>query len=85
MVSFSDRVRSVVRRIPKGSTRSYQEVAAAAGNPRAARAVAQVMAGNYDSSVPCHRVIRADGKPGGYNRGGEAEKRAILASEGVIL
>ncbi len=78
---FGDRVRAVVRDIPKGSTVSYQEVAKRAGNPKAARAVAQVMAKNFDPTVPCHRVIRSDGTLGGYNRGGEAGKRAILEAE----
>lgn len=81
--SFTERVRTVVREIPKGETRSYKEVACAAGNPLAARAVARVMAGNFDRTVPCHRVIRSDGKLGGYNRGGVSRKRAILRDEGV--
>jgi O-6-methylguanine DNA methyltransferase len=64
---------------------TYQEVATAVGKSAAARAVANIMAKNYDPTVPCHRVIRSDGKLGGYNRGGEAAKRAILVSEGVTL
>ena len=81
--SFSDTVRTVVKKIPKGETMTYSEVAARAGNPKAARAVARVMAANYDPAVPCHRVIRTDGGMGGYNRGGEGRKRAILVAEGV--
>ncbi len=83
--NFADIVRGIVRNIPKGTTLSYTEVARRAGNDRAARAVARIMAGNYDPTVPCHRVIRADGSPGGYNRGGIEQKRKILVSEGVIL
>lgn len=64
---------------------TYQEVAAACGRPQAARAVANVMAANYDASVPCHRVIKSDGTPGGYNRGGTPAKVALLRKEGVIL
>lgn len=64
---------------------SYSEVANAAGRPKAARAVANIMAKNFDPDIPCHRVIRSDGRLGGYNRGGEAAKRALLESEGVIL
>jgi O-6-methylguanine DNA methyltransferase len=82
---FSEKVRGVVRKIPKGTVMTYKEVAARAGNPRAARAVARVMAANYDPGIPCHRVIRTDGTLGGYNRGGEARKRAILRSENVNL
>lgn len=79
--SFSDRVKAVVRKIPKGNTLSYKEVATKAGNDKAARAVARLMAANYDPEIPCHRVIRSDGSLGGYNRGGEAVKRDILESE----
>lgn len=60
---------------------TYGCVARAVGNPRAARAVAAIMARNYDPAIPCHRVVRADGSLGGYNRGGEAAKRALLAHE----
>jgi methylated-DNA-[protein]-cysteine S-methyltransferase len=82
---FGDHVRAVVRQIPKGETRTYGEVALAAGRPGAARAVGSVMKNNYDPSVPCHRVVRADGKIGDYNRGGPAQKRALLKAEGVKL
>jgi len=83
--SFSDKVRDVVRKIPKGSVMTYAEVARRAGNPKAYRAVANTMAANYDTTVPCHRVIRTDGGLGGYNRGGIEAKRKILKSEGVTL
>ena len=85
MSTFTDKVKSVVANIPKGSVMTYSEVATAAGAPRAARAVANVMAANYDPKVPCHRVIRSDGNLGGYNRGGIEKKRAILRSEGVSV
>ena len=78
---FSDRVRAVVRTIPKGETRSYKEVAAAAGSAGAARAVGMIMKNNYDPTVPCHRVIRSDGKMGGYNRGGIEVKEKMLKDE----
>ncbi len=83
--NFSEKVREVVRSIPKGKVLSYKEVAALAGNPLAYRAVATVMSHNYDETVPCHRVIRSDGVIGEYNRGGPAKKREILLKEGVIL
>jgi len=85
MTAFQDNVRAVVRQIPKGQVLTYKEVAYAAGKPAAARAVANIMAKNYDPTVPCHRVIRSDGTLGGYNRGGVSRKRAILQSEGVSL
>ncbi len=85
MKTFTEKVRDVVKNIPKGRVLTYREVARRAGNPKAARAVANVMAANYDPAVPCHRVIRTDGSLGGYNRGGVAAKQKILQAEGVIL
>jgi O-6-methylguanine DNA methyltransferase len=84
--SFKEIVLRIVRDIPRGKTLSYGEVAKRAGSPGAARAVGLIMAGNTDTDVPCHRVIRADGKIGGYNglRGGKegsAAKRALLTAE----
>lgn len=81
---FANRVREAVRQIPKGETRSYGKVATAIGHPGAARAVGTVMKNNFDKSVPCHRVIRADGSPGDYNRGGEGVKLKLLAQEGAL-
>lgn len=85
MKTFTEKVRDVVRKIPKGKVMTYSEVASKAGNPKAARAVANIMAANYDLEVPCHRVIRVDGSLGGYNRGGIEKKREILLAEGVKL
>ena len=78
--TFASRVRDVVRRIPKGKTMTYKEVAAAAGSARAFRAVGNILNKNYDPKIPCHRVIRSDGTPGGYNRGA-ARKIDILWRE----
>jgi O-6-methylguanine DNA methyltransferase len=82
-MTFTEKVKNIVRKIPKGSVMTYKEVAVLAGNPRASRAVANIMAANYDLTVPCHRVIRTDGKLGGYNRGGIAKKEEILKNEGL--
>ena len=83
--TFADKVRSVVRKIPKGKTMTYGDVAKKAGHTGAARAVGAIMKDNYDPTVPCHRVIRSDGKIGEYNRGGPKAKLALLKKEGAIL
>ena len=78
---FADKARNIVRKIPKGKTMTYKEVAKRAGNPNAARAVGAIMRGNYDESIPCHRVVYSNGSIGNYNRGGEGRKRELLLSE----
>ena len=83
-MTFADKVREVVKKIPRGKTMTYKQVAAKAGNPKAARAVGAVMRTNYDPKIPCHRVILSDGSLGSYNRGGPKKKRAILIAEGAI-
>jgi methylated-DNA-[protein]-cysteine S-methyltransferase len=82
--SFTERVRAVVRKIEKGKMMTYKAVAAKAGSPHAARAVARIMAANYDPLIPCHRVVRSDGGLGGYNRGGIEAKRRLLKKEGAL-
>lgn len=81
---FRENVLSVVRRIPHGAVLTYGEVARRAGNPRAARAVGAILETNYDPAIPCHRVIRADGTLGGYNRGGARRKQMLLRQEGAF-
>ena len=79
---FRARVLNVVRRIPPGRVATYGDVAAAAGNARACRAVGNIMRDCNMPGVPCHRVIAAGGKLGGY--GGNLElKRALLRAEGI--
>src|SRR5881227_2288629 len=81
---FAARVLSIVRRIPPGRVATYGDVARMAGCPRAARAVGNIMRGCGRRDVPCHRVIAAGGRLGGYG-GSEALKRALLAAEGIIV
>jgi O-6-methylguanine DNA methyltransferase len=83
-LTFSDKVRMVVRKIPKGKVLTYKQVASKAGSPNAARAVGNIMRNNFDPSVPCHRVIGSDGAMRGYNRGGVKAKEEILKREGAI-
>ena len=82
--SFKNRVLSVVRRIPPGRVATYGDVAALAGRPRAARAVGNIMRDCRRPDVPCHRVIAAGGRLGGYG-GSEGLKRSLLHAEGVIV
>jgi len=69
MTNFQKRVLTVVKNIPSGKTLTYQQVALAAGRPKAYRAVGNILNKNYNPKIPCHRVIRSDGNIGGYNRG----------------
>ena len=78
--TFKAKVLEVVSKIKKGQVLTYKQVATIAGNPKAARAVGNIMNSNYDPAIPCHRVIRSDGQLGGYNRG-EDRKREILEAE----
>lgn len=79
--SFSERVYAVVAKIPPGKTMTYKEVAIKAGKPLAARAVGTLMSKNYNEKIPCHRVIRSDGRIGNYNRGGPSRKAELLLEE----
>ena len=82
--SFTERVYTVVAKIPRGKTMTYAEVARRVGSPHAARAVGNIMHNNPDTKrVPCHRVVRSDGTVGGYARGTK-KKIEILRSEGAI-
>jgi methylated-DNA-[protein]-cysteine S-methyltransferase len=80
-------VRAVLERtaaIPFGETRTYGEVAAAAGSPRAFRAAGRALGANpIPIVVPCHRVLRSGGALGGYG-GGLDVKRELLTLEGVL-
>lgn len=78
-------MKKVVKKIPAGEVLTYKQVAIEAGNPKAARAVANIMAKNYDPLIPCHRVIRSDGGLGGYNRGGTDVKKQLLEKEGAVI
>ena len=79
--AFQERVWQELRRIPPGETRSYGQIAAAIGAPRAVRAVASACASNHLAvAIPCHRVVRADGSASGY-RWGPERKKALLRRE----
>ncbi|PWK83497.1 methylated-DNA--[protein]-cysteine S-methyltransferase [Fulvimonas soli] len=79
--AFQWRVWNALTRIPAGETRSYGELAAEIGSPRAARAIGNACGSNRLALiVPCHRVVREDGSPGGW-RWGVERKRELLAQE----
>ena len=81
------RVYAIVRRIPCGRTLTYGQVAEALGDRQLARAVGQAMARNrFAPVVPCHRVLGAHGRPGGFSaRGGLRTKLQLLQIEGARL
>jgi AraC family transcriptional regulator of adaptative response/methylated-DNA-[protein]-cysteine methyltransferase len=80
--AFQESVWRELRRIPAGETRSYAEIAAAIGQPKAVRAVGTANGDNHVAVlIPCHRVIRSDGTLGGY-AGGLDRKRKLLDAEG---
>ncbi len=83
MSFFSEKVYSVVAKIPKGHVLTYKQVAKKAGSPLAYRAVGNILNKNYNPNIPCHRVVRSDGKIGGYNRGAK-RKKEILTREGFL-
>lgn len=83
MTTFREKVFAIVRAIPAGHVLTYSEVARRADSPRASRAVGNILKTNYDPAIPCHRVIRADGQVGGYNRGAD-QKISILRREGAL-
>jgi len=85
IISFSKRVYETVKKIPKGKVLNYKQVAQLTGSPRAWRAVGNILNKNPDpKTIPCHRVIRSDGKIGGY-KNGVKKKIALLKKEGLKI
>ena len=84
---FQIKVWNYLKKIPKGKVTTYLEVAKAIGKPKAHRAAANAVGKNpFPPKIPCHRVIRSDGRLGGYSgKGGIKQKRRLLALEGVFL
>lgn len=83
-MDFKGKVLEVARKIPKGKVFTYKEMAKRAGKPKAYRAVGNILSKNYDPKIPCHRVIRSDGKIGGYNRGYKT-KLILLKKEHALF
>ena len=84
---FQLKVWNYLKTIPKGTVKTYKQVAIAIKSPKSARAVANACANNpYAPKIPCHRVIRSDGTLGGYSgRGGIKQKLKLLRSENVAI
>ena len=83
---FQINVWEEIKRIPKGQTRTYKEIALALKKPKSSRAVANACGKNpFLIEIPCHRVIRSNGKLGGYSgKGGIKQKRKLLKEEGAL-
>ena len=84
---FQLKVWNYLKKIPRGSLKTYKQVAIAINKPKSARAVANACARNpYAPNIPCHRVIRSDGGFGGYSgRCGIKKKVSLLRSEKVQI
>ena len=84
---FQLKVWKYLKTIPKGTVKTYKEVAIALKRPKSARAVANACGKNpYAPKIPCHRVIRSDGGLGGYSgRGGIKTKLRLLRSEKIHI
>jgi len=84
-ISFNNSVYAMTSLIPMGKVTTYGAIAKAIGSPRAARAVGNALGANTNPiTIPCHRVVRADGSLGGYSGGeGLTTKTKLLAREGV--
>lgn len=87
VTQFQRQVYALARRIPWGQTRTYGELAAELGNKNLSRAVGQALGLNpFAPLVPCHRILAAGRKPGGFSAyGGAATKMRMLAAEGALL
>ena len=84
---FQLKVWKYLKTIPKGTVKTYKQVAIAIKKPNSARAVANACGKNpYAPKIPCHRVIRSDGGLGGYSgRGGIKTKLRLLRSEKIHI
>ena len=84
---FQIKVWNAISKIPKGKVKTYKELARSIRKPKTSRAVANACGKNpFPIKIPCHRVIRSDGRLGGYSgKGGIKTKRKLLRNEGVFI
>jgi methylated-DNA-protein-cysteine methyltransferase-like protein len=84
--TFTQKVYSIAKQIPKGKVATYGQLAKLAGSPGASRAVGMLMSKNTDpANIPCHRVVASNGKLTGYAYGGINIKKEKLLKEGVAF
>ncbi len=84
LTEFSAKVLTQTGKIPRGKVATYSGLAQKIGSPKAARAVGTALANNpFPLVIPCHRVVRSDGSPGGFG-GGIRMKKQLLAKEDVV-
>ena len=85
MKSFNEKCYAILKKVPAGKVTTYEALARTVGNPRAARAVGNAMNRNpYAPKVPCHRVVKSDGKIGGFALGVK-KKIEMLKREGILI
>ena len=85
MESFNEKCYAVLRKVPKGKVVTYGEIAKVVGVSKGARAVGRAMHVNpYAPKVPCHRVVKSDGKVGGFASGSK-KKIKMLEKEGIVV
>lgn len=85
MLEFQSLVLKFVSMVPRGKVTTYKELARALGRPRAYRAVGTALSKNPNPlEIPCHRVVRSDGKIGGHRFGSE-RKAELLIEEGIEI
>jgi methylated-DNA-[protein]-cysteine S-methyltransferase len=84
---FQLKVWEYLKKIPRGSVKTYSQVAKGIGKPLAVRAVANAIGKNpFPPKIPCHRVVRSDGGLGGYSgNGGIKTKKILLKKEKIVL
>lgn len=84
MTEFEKKVYYATKKIPRGYVATYRAIAVKIGNPFAVRAVGNALGRNPFRGVPCHRVVRSDGRVGGFMRGTDKKKERLI-QEGIII
>lgn len=83
-MGFQEKIFKTIKKIPKGKVITYLEVAKEINCPTAYRAVGNILNRNYDPKIPCHRIVRSDGRVGGFRQGTKAKIKK-LQKEGIKI